>query len=99
LIQSRYFDKSLPTVFYFHGWLSDGQADSGALSMRDAYMTRKDHNVVTVDWSEYSKNIFYSSKVVGQMKIIAKVFAEMLRDFIYGGYDIEMVHLVGHSLG
>jgi pancreatic triacylglycerol lipase len=98
LIQSKYFNKSKPTVFYFHGWLSDGQEDSSALSMRDAYMTRGDHNVVTVDWSEYSKNINYHL-IIRQMPVIAKVFAEMLRDFIYGGYDIEMVHLVGHSLG
>lgn len=62
-------------------------------------MDRGDHNVISVDWSPYSKNMFYLMDVIPQMKIIGEAFAEQLTYFVEGGFDIANLHLVGHSLG
>lgn len=65
------FDVSRPTMMYVHGWLESGRLDLSTLAIRGAYNDRNDHNVVTVDWSEYSKNINYHTNVIPQMKVVS----------------------------
>jgi len=93
------FDKTKKTVIYIHGWMESGKLDLSALAVRGAYLDRGDHNVISVDWSAYSKNVNYRTRVIPQMKVIAEFFAEEIRDFIQSGHSISQLHLVGHSLG
>lgn len=99
LLSHKSFDPSLPTAVYVHGWLESGKLDLSTLAVRGAYLDRGDHNVVTVDWSYYSKNINYHVSVIPQLKVIAETIAESILLLVKNGCDIQMMHLVGHSLG
>lgn len=71
LVEDPAFDKSRPTVMYFHGWLESGELDLSVTAIRGAYNDRGDHNVLSVDWSYYSKNFFYNLNVIPQMVIVS----------------------------
>lgn len=98
LVTHKSFDPKLPTVVYVHGWLESGLFDLSTIAVRGAYLDRGDHNVVTVDWSFYSKNLNYF-EVIPQLKVIAETIAESILMLVKKGTDIRMLHLVGHSLG
>lgn len=93
------FDKNKKTVMYIHGWLESGKMDLSVLAIRGAYLDRGEHNIISVDWSHYARNVNYHSRVIPQLKVIAESYALQLREFIESGYPIENIHLVGHSLG
>lgn len=98
LLNHKSFDMSLPTAVYVHGWLESGQLDLSTIAVRGAYLDRGDHNVVTVDWSYYSKDLNYL-EVIPQLKVIAETIAESILTLVRKGTDIKKLHLVGHSLG
>lgn len=70
LLSHEAFNKSRPTVFYFHGWLESGQLDLSVIAIRGAYLDRGDHNMISVDWSYYAKDINYHLDVIPQEKIV-----------------------------
>lgn len=70
------FDRNKDTVIYFHGWLESGKLDLSALGIRGAYLDRGDHNVISVDWSFYSKNFNYPTRVIPQMKIVSSEISQ-----------------------
>jgi predicted alpha/beta-fold hydrolase len=95
LFYDKAFNVSRPMVIYFHGWQS-GVKDASVLAMRQGY---SGFNVVTVDWSAYAGDYQYLTKVIPQLAKIAETTAELLQQFLENGYDIEQLHLAGHSLG
>lgn len=62
------FDVGRPTVMYFPGSIESG---SSVIAIRGAYVDRGDHNVVTVDWSYYFKNIEYRTSLIPQLKVVS----------------------------
>lgn len=58
-------------MIYVHGWLESGEMDLSTLAIRGAYLDRNDHNVITLDWSNYSKNINYHASVIPQLKVVS----------------------------
>lgn len=100
LLTHKSFDSKLPTVVYVHGWLESGLFDLSTTAVRGAYLDRGDHNVVTIDWSHYSKNLNYL-EVIPQLKVIAETIAESILFLVKKGTNIDSpgLHLVGHSLG
>lgn len=64
------FNRALPTMIYWHGWLENGSLDVSTTAIRGAYMDVGGYNVITADWGRYSKNIRYLSSVIPQMKIV-----------------------------
>lgn len=70
LLDHPKFNFSRPTVMYVHGWMASGVVDTAVLGVRGAYNDRGDHNVLTVDWSVYSKNINYNTAVIPQLKVV-----------------------------
>lgn len=54
LIHEKSFDASLPTVIYAHSWLADSTDDS-IVAIRRAYMEAGGYNVLTLDWSHFTK--------------------------------------------
>lgn len=99
LIGDASFDVKMPSVVYVHGWLESGQTDLSTLAVRGAYIDRGDHNVISVDWSYYSKNMQYHLTVVPQLKVIAETIAEYIHELVQNGTPMDKLHLVGHSLG
>jgi Lipase len=65
------FDKSLPTVMYFHGWMEKGTVDVSTTAIRGAYMDVGGYNVITADWGYYAKTMDYYWSVRPQMKIVS----------------------------
>lgn len=99
LVGDSCFDVTKPTVVYVHGWLESGQIDLSTLAVRGAYIDRGDHNVISLDWSYYSKNLQYHLTVVPQLKVIAETIAEYIHELVQNGQSMDLLHLVGHSLG
>lgn len=99
LVEDASFDINRPTVVYVHGWLESGQTDLSTLAVRGAYLDRGDHNVISLDWSHYSKNMQYHLTVVPQLKVIAETIAEYILELVNNKVSMDKLHLVGHSLG
>lgn len=93
------FDLNLPTAIYIHGWQETGKFDTSCLAIREAYLKLGGYNVITIDWSEYAKQLYYHITVIPQLKVIAEIIAERLVQLDQNGYSINNIHLVGHSLG
>lgn len=93
------FNINLPTAIFIHGWRETGKFSKSSSAIRDAYFMRGDHNAITIDWSHYSKNIYYHLAVIPQIRIISDTIAERLMRLHENGYPIDKIHLVGHSLG
>jgi hypothetical protein len=74
LLNHPRFNTSLPTVIYVHGWMENGKLDLSSLAVRSAYLTRGDHNVISVDWSYYARNVSYSTTYIPQTKIVSLNF-------------------------
>lgn len=70
ILTDELFDLDRPTIIYFHGWMESGAKDLSVQAIRSAYLDRGDHNVISVDWSKYSKNINYRQTVIPQMKVV-----------------------------
>lgn len=68
------FNKSRPTAIYIHGFLAGGINDASSTAIRSAYLDRDDHNILTLDWSFYSSNL-YGSYVVPQLSIVISALA------------------------
>lgn len=58
-------------MIYFHGWLESGKMDLSCIGIRGAYNDRGDHNVISVDWSYYAKDMFYHINVIPQMIVVS----------------------------
>lgn len=65
------FDKSLPTVIYWHGWLEKGTVDLSTTAIRGAFMDVGGYNVITADWSAFSRKLDYYWTVRPEMKIVS----------------------------
>lgn len=98
LFSHKSFNSTLPTVVYVHGWIESGKFDLSTNAIRGAYVDRGDHNVVTVDWSYYSKTWNYIG-IAPKVQAIAETIAEEIIQLVRKGCDIKKLHLVGHSLG
>lgn len=63
-----------------------------------SYIQRGDHNILVVEWSNYSDGNYLIEAIPNAYKvgeIIGKVLLQMQNE----GFDLESFHLVGHSLG
>lgn len=84
-------------MIYAHGFNED-QNILSVQTIINAYMQRDDHNVIILDWGAYSKGLYFNT-VVPKLQKVGIVAAKYLVAFLDTGYPLQMVHLVGHSLG
>ncbi|XP_015588417.1 lipase member H-A [Cephus cinctus] len=85
-----------PTVVYVHGWSESAESVS-VRAIVDGYLHRGDHNVIVADWSEVASQSYL--RAVPEIKGVGAAFAEALRTMVNSGFEIEKLHVVGHSLG
>ncbi|KAL7020085.1 hypothetical protein ACKWTF_011373 [Chironomus riparius] len=78
------------------GWIEDFDSESAETISR-AYIRRGDHNIVIIDWGQYSFGEYYT--VIPRFTAIAKILGSILHEWINNGLDINKVHCVGHSFG
>ncbi|KOB78570.1 Vitellogenin-1, partial [Operophtera brumata] len=88
----------LPLKVITHGWRSSVESDAVA-KIRDAYLAKKNVNVVTIDWSYIANSIFYHW-VANQTETIGMEITTFL-NALSTRYNVsgDQVHLIGHSLG
>lgn len=96
--QSVNFNKLNDIRVLTHGWLSS-ESVGWIQKIKNSLLREYDLNVITVDWSELSKNIVYpyaafSTRYVG--KRVAKLLEAVASTHNVTGHRI---HLIGHSLG
>ncbi|KAG5672556.1 hypothetical protein PVAND_002674 [Polypedilum vanderplanki] len=77
-------------------WIEDFTSES-VQTIVSAYLQRDDHNIIVIDWGQYSFGFYYT--VIPRFTAIAKIFARIMLDLFERGLDINTVHLVGHSFG
>lgn len=97
IIEDPKFDKSQSTVLYLHGYLEDPDVESVHVIV-DAYLERKNVNLIVLDWGELADGNYMFDAVVN-IKQLAPVLAKELLTHFNNGLDINKFHIVGHSLG
>ncbi|XP_067621841.1 lipase member H-A isoform X2 [Eurosta solidaginis] len=97
LLEDSKFSKTKKTVLYLHGYLENADIESVHVIV-DAYLKRKDINLIVLDWGELADGNYMFDAVVncGQ---IGSVLAKNLLAMFELGLDINSFHIVGHSLG
>ncbi|KAJ3626153.1 hypothetical protein MTP99_016671 [Tenebrio molitor] len=93
----KIFDKSKPTKFVTHGWLSSGIADT-CVKIKNGFLQKYDANVFIMDWSEISGNVIYPIPMAAT-KGVGEYYSEFINNLVDSGVDPQTIHLVGHSLG
>ena len=80
-----------------HGWLSTENM-TWLQNIKNSFLREFDLNVITVDWSELSKNIVYPYAAFST-RYVGKKVAHLLRTIDMTYKRTNHVHLIGHSLG
>ncbi|XP_004521443.1 lipase member H-A [Ceratitis capitata] len=97
LLEDKFFSKTKNTVIYIHGYLEDADIESVHVIV-DAYLQRKDLNLIILDWGELANGNYIFDAVIN-CKQLGTVFAKYLTAMFEEGLDINKIHIVGHSLG
>ncbi|KAM0726284.1 Lipase member H [Formica fusca] len=84
------------TIFYIFGYTQSPEDEYVQLMMEALCYERTD-NVVLLDWSKYSKGIYWRSFQNGEK--VGSLFAQSIRLLINSGLDISKIYIVAHSLG
>ncbi|XP_015585265.1 pancreatic triacylglycerol lipase [Cephus cinctus] len=90
------FDPSKPTRIVTHGWKNSYKGESCVL-IREAYLKHRQYNVIVVDWSKISVNL-YTVAMSGVKKVAAQV-GQMIDFLATQGVDTTTTIVIGHSLG
>ena len=96
LLNHKSFQLNRETVFLIHGWTESSKSESFD-SMCKAYVERNDHNVVIVDWGQYSVGEYYFT--IPKFTKISKIIGKHLVELFESGLNIQKFHCVGHSFG
>lgn len=64
----------------------------------NSYIARDDHNILVVEWSNYSKGSYIFEAIPNSYKV-GEVLGKTLLNMKASGFNLESFHLVGHSLG
>ncbi|XP_066909380.1 pancreatic triacylglycerol lipase [Halyomorpha halys] len=91
------FDSSKKTKVIIHGWLTAGN-NFFSWQMKNAYLDTHDFNVISVDWSAYSQNLYTVAR--WSIHAIGPYVSKML-DFLVVEFGVSPadIHIIGHSLG
>ncbi|KAF5296943.1 hypothetical protein FQR65_LT10094 [Abscondita terminalis] len=89
--------RNIQTKIILHGWFG-AALGSTAISLKDAYLSRGDYNVIFVNWEHYS-NVNYA-----QAKCSLRDLGNVIGDFVFnlckiGVLELNSTHIIGHSLG
>lgn len=87
-------DPNKNTIVLIHGWLCN-VTDDRIPELKQAYLARYDANVIAIDWSSRSVDLYTASYCA--VPKIAKIIAEFL--CTAPNIDVSRVHVVGHGMG
>lgn len=96
LLNHRSFNSKRPTMLYVFGWTQSPDAETSQLLLK-AYLKRADHNVLVLDWSDYSVGTY--GVVMIRISQISRIFGRTLLKLFDKGLNAKSFHCVGHSFG
>ena len=91
MIAHKKFNLNRKTVLYVHGWVDD-YGSEGSQLVTESYIRRNDHNIIYVDWGQYSVTELLMS--VLQCTKIANILGVKLLDLFNHGLKPKLVHCV-----
>lgn len=90
------YSSNKPTVMYIFGWLQNSFSIESTLLI-SAYLKRADHNVIVLDWSDYSVGPLYISML--KISKISRIVARRITKLFVKSMSDRRFHCIGHSFG
>ncbi|XP_050441948.1 lipase member H-like isoform X2 [Adelges cooleyi] len=82
-----------------HGWLATSENSTGVFTVKTAYVSATEFNVISMDWSAIGDNYIYPIPAL-MTRRVGSVMARMLENLVrLAALDPGDIHLIGHSLG
>jgi pancreatic lipase-related protein 2 len=91
------FDPVKKNVIIIHGF-NGTEAKTPMTILRNAYLSRTDYNIFTVDWKPLARFPCYLS-ALSNMKLVSQCTAKLYAFIMDHGGDARETTCVGHSLG
>ncbi|CAG4925226.1 unnamed protein product [Colias eurytheme] len=92
-----HFKADKPLIMITHGWVNSGHSQS-VQYIKNEYLKRMDVNVIVVDWHLASRTPYlmasFMTALVGED--IKDMVLTLIKEY---DFDINDLHLIGHSLG
>ena len=70
IFSNKNYDPTRNTTFYFHGY-KEAPTDDGLHLIVDSYLTRKDQNLIVMDWSRLVSGSYLLSAVPNAIAVSA----------------------------
>lgn len=96
ILSSSNFDRRKSTVLYVFGW-TRAPSDPTTLLITNEYLNRGDHNILLLDWSDYSVGLY--DWVMARICRISRIYGRVLLKLFDKGLNVKSFHCVGHSFG
>ncbi|XP_011634417.1 lipase member H-A-like [Pogonomyrmex barbatus] len=98
-VKKSFWNPAHPTCFVIHGWRGDTEAGSACASIRDAYLSIGDYNVILVDWRKAAESPLYW-EAVQSVPLVAERVTKLI-DFLQSEANLNPSNtkIIGHSLG
>lgn len=97
LLTDPKFNKSSRTMLYGYGY-TEKYTSMSTQTVVKSYIERGDHNIMVVEWSNYSDGNYIVDAIRNAYKV-GDIVGKTLLAMRSLGFNIDMFHLVGHSLG
>lgn len=103
-ISSAYFDRSKPTVVFFHGWMTESFEEGELCHNADSFVPRiigAGYNFCVMDYCHYAQDIYMLFKYIWSgLEDSHSVACRFAREYAacFGGYDKD-IRFVSHSYG
>jgi Lipase len=86
-----------PTMLYGYGY-TEKFTSMSTQTLINSYIQRADHNILVVEWSNYSDGNYILNAIPNSYKV-GEIIGKTLLRMQTLGFNLENFHLVGHSLG
>lgn len=85
------------TTLYVHGYIERPEVESIHVIV-DAYLKRENENIILLDWGTLADGNYLLDAVQNAKQLGVKM-ADVLIEMFTDGLNVQLFHLVGHSLG
>lgn len=97
LLNHADYRNDLPTMLYGYGF-TESYTSLSTQTVVSSFIDRRDHNILVVEWSNYSDGN-YIFEAIPNAHRIGDLVGKALLNMRDQGFDLEKFYLVGHSLG
>lgn len=97
LLNHSNYDNDRPTMLYGYGY-TEKYTSMSTQTVVSSYIERGDHNILVVEWSNYSGGNYLAQAIRNSYKV-GEIVGKTLLEMQSSGFNLERFHLVGHSLG